>query len=218
MNKHEKNELYTQSTEIALSGVSSLVGFAIGGPTGAVVGGVMTPTAKLAYQLVKSCSDRRKKRVVNVVEQAFIGSGKKEEDILQELLDNPEWADSIITMIQQLLYTDPELDELFSEIMSLVIKTDNDKERNRLIVFNSSIKGLNKVQVQIIRCIYNKGGSLSASDISKIVDVPELELRNAVRDLELRGMIIDDGTEPTVWVLRELGLAIAKAIDVLEVE
>ena len=86
-----------------------------------------------------------------------------------------------------------------------------------MIVLNSSIKGLNKVQIQIIRCIYNEGGELSAADISKMVSVPEMELRNAVRDLELRGMIIDDGTEPTIWELRELGLAVAKAIDVLEV-
>ena len=50
-----------------------------------------------------------------------------------------------------------------------------------------------------------------------MVTVPEMELRNAVRDLELRGMIIDDGTEPTIWELRELGLAVAKAIDVLDV-
>lgn len=44
-----------------------------------------------------------------------------------------------------------------------------------------------------------------------MVSVPEMELRNAVRDLELRGMIIDDGTEPTIWELRELGLAVVFA-------
>ena len=58
---------------------------------------------------------------------------------------------------------------------------------------------------------------MSAHEISKAVNVPEIELRNAVRDLELRGMIIDNETEPTVWKLRELGVAIAKTIDVLEV-
>lgn len=214
----DKDKLSAQSTEIALSVVSSLVGFAIGGPVGAVIGGGMTPTTKLAYELIRTCNERRKKRITNVVQQAFVDAGKNEEEILQELLDNPEWADSIISMIQQLIYTDPELDKLFSEIMALAIKTGDEKERNRLIVLNSSIKGLNRVQAQIIRCIYSKGGKLSASDISQMVDVPELELRNAVRDLELRGMIIDNGNEPTVWELRELGLAIAKTFDVLEVQ
>ena len=213
----DRSKIPAHATDIALSAASSLVGFAIGGPIGAAVGGAMIPTAKLAYQLVCSWNERRRTRIIKVVEDAFIESGRCDEDILHELLDNPEWADSIISMIQQLVSTDPELDKLFTEIMASAIKTNDENERNRLIVLNSSIKGLNKVQIQIIRCIYNEGGELSAADISKMVSVPEMELRNAVRDLELRGMIIDDGTEPTIWELRELGLAVAKAIDVLEV-
>lgn len=213
----DKSKIPEHATDIALSAASSLVGFAIGGPIGAAVGGVMTPTAKLAYQLIGSWNERRRTRITKVVEDAFIESGRSDEDILHELLDNPEWADSMISMIQQLFSTDPELDKLFTEIMASAIKTNDENERNRLIVLNSSIKGLNKVQVQILRCIYNHEGKLSAADISMMVNVPEMELRNAVRDLELRGMIIDDGTEPTIWELRELGLAVAKAINVLEV-
>lgn len=213
----DKENISSQTTDIALSAASSLAGFAIGGPAGAVIGGVMTPTVKLTYKLINSWYERRRVRIANVVEEAFTNSGRKEEDILQELLENPEWADSIVSMIQQLVYSDPELDKLFAQIMASAIKTDDKNERNRLIVLNSSIKGLNRVQVQIIRCLYNEGCTLSAVDISKKVNVPEIELRNAVRDLELRGMIIDNETEPTVWKLRELGLAVAKAIDVLEV-
>lgn len=212
-----KEKLYYQTTDIALSATSSLAGFAIGGPVGAVVGGVMTPTVKLTYQLISSWYERRKARIANVVEEAFVNSGKKEEDILHELLENTEWADSIVSMIQQLVYSDPELDKLFAQIMASAIKAEDKYERNRLIVLNSSIKGLNMVQVQIIRCLYNENCTLSAVDISEKVNVPEIELRNAVRDLELRGMIIDNGTEPTVWKLRELGLAVAKVIDVWEV-
>ncbi|MBB5266372.1 hypothetical protein HNP82_003529 [Catenibacillus scindens] len=213
----DKSKIPEHATDIALSAASSLVGFAIGGPIGAAVGGAMTPTGKLAYQLVCSWNERRRTRITKVVEDAFIESGRSDGDIFHELLDNPEWADSMISMIQQLVSTDPELDKLFTEIMASAIKTNDENERNRLIVLNSSIKGLNKVQVQILRCIYNQEGKLSAADISMMVNVPEMELRNAVRDLELRGMIIDDGTEPTIWELRELGLAVAKAIDVLEV-
>lgn len=101
--------------------------------------------------------------------------------------------------------------------MASAIRTGDENERNRLIVLNSSIKGLNKVQIQIIRHIYDNSYKLSAVNISKMVNVPELELRNAVRDLELRGMIIDNGVEPIVWELRELGIAVVKAINVLEV-
>ncbi len=211
-----KNSLSSQATDIALSATSALAGFAIGGPVGAVVGGAMTPAVKLTHQLIHLWLERRRKRIANVVEEAFINSGKKEENILQELVDNPEWADSFMSMILQLVDSDPELDGLFSHIMSSAIKTDDKNERNRLILLNSSLKGLNIVQVQILRCLYEEKCTLSAVDISKKVKMPEIELRNAVRDLELRGMIIDNGAEPTVWRLRELGLSVAKAIDVLE--
>lgn len=213
----DKGEIRSQTTDIALSTASSLAGFAIGGPAGAVVGGIMAPTVKLTYQLINSWYERRKARITNVVEGAFENSGRDEEDILHELLEDSEWADAIISMIQQLVYSDPELDNLFTQIMAATIKTGDKNERNRLIVLNNSIKGLNRVQVQIIRCLYGENCVLSAVDISKMVNVPEIELRNAVRDLELRGMIIDNGVEPIVWKLRELGLAIAKSIDGWEV-
>lgn len=217
----EKNNISTKVADIAISATSALVGFTIGGPIGATIGGAITPTTKLVYQLVHSWDERRKTRIIKVVEDAFVKSGKSDENILCELLDNSEWADSIISMIQQLVSTDPELDVLFTDIMASAIKTNDENERNRLLVLNSSIKGLNKIQLQIIRSIYIyiyiEGGKLSATDISKMVSVPEMELRNAVRDLELRGMIIDNGIEPAVWELRELGLAIARTIDILEV-
>ena len=213
----DKNIISTQTSNIALSAASSLVGFAIGGPVGAVVGGTMSPTVKLAYQLVCSWNERRKIRITNVVEEAFVKSDKNEETILNELFSNQEWSDAFIAIIQQLAHTDPELDRVFPEIMALAIKANDSNERKRLLVLNNSIKGLNKIQIQIIRYIYRKGGKMSAHEISKAVNVPEIELRNAVRDLELRGMIIDNETEPTVWKLRELGVAIAKTIDVLEV-
>lgn len=213
----EKNKISTQIADIAISAASALVGFTIGDPIGATIGGAIAPTTKLTYQLVHSWNERRNARIIKVVEGAFAESGKSDENILHELLDNPEWADSIISMIQQLVFTDPELDSFFMNIMSSVIKNDDENERNRLMVLNSSIKGLNKVQLQIIRIVYFEGGKLSAKDISKKVSVPEMELRNAVRDLELRGMIIDNGIEPTVWELRELGFAIAKTIETLEV-
>ena len=46
-----KKDLVCHSTDIALSTAGSLVGFAIGGPVGAVVGGALSPTAKLAVKV-----------------------------------------------------------------------------------------------------------------------------------------------------------------------
>lgn len=212
MNENERKELFAQSTDIALSAAGSLVGFAIGGPVGAVAGGVLSPTTKLAVKAGRLWMQRRKERLTNIVERAFHRSGKSEEVILQEIIDSSDWSDSIMSMILQLVDSDPELDLLFSEIMASAISASDDSERNRLMVLNNSIKGINKVQVFILKNIYLASGVLSANDISEQVKVPELELRNAVRDLELRGMIVDNGKEPTVWHLRELGLAVAKTI------
>lgn len=221
MDEKDKKELAAQSTDIVLSAAGSLVGFAIGGPIGAVAGGVISPTTKLAVKAGQLWVQKRKERLTNIVERAFGWSGKSEEAILQEMIESPDWCDSMMSMIQQLVDSDPELDVLFSEIIASAISASDDSERNRLIVLNNSIKGMNKVQVLILKDMYLAGGILSAHDMSEQVKVPELELRNAVRDLELRGMIVDNGKEPTVWNLRELGTAVAKiikAIDIMEVE
>ena len=221
MNEEEKKALLSQSTDIPLSVASSLVGFAIGGPVGAVAGGMISPTTKLAIKAGQLWFQRRKNRVTNIVGRAFCRSGRSEDSILQEMIDSPDWCDTIISMIQQLLDSDPELDVLFSEIIASAISASNEDERNRLIVLNNSIKGMNKVQILLLKELYIAGGTLSARDMAEQVKISELELRNAVRDLELRGMIADNGREPIIWNLRELGIAVAKsikAIDVMEVE
>lgn len=221
MVQKDKKEMVSQSAEIALSAVSSLVGIAIGGVPGAVVSGILSPTSKLAGKVGQLWLQRRRERTINIVEQAFKWSGKTEEAILQEMIDRPDWCDDIMAMIQQLADADPELDAFFSKIMASAINASNEEERNRLIVLSNSIKGMNKVQLLILKELYAKRGILSAHDMAECVMVPEFELRNAVRDLELRGMICDNNRELTVWKLRELGIAVAKsvkAIDVMEVE
>lgn len=221
MNEFEKKELAFQSTDIAISAIGSLIGFAIGGPLGAITGSTVSPTSKLAIKVGQIWLKRRKERLTTIVEQAFILSGKQETDILQEMLDSPEWSNEMMSMIQQLLDTDPELDALFSEIMASAISANNEDERNRIIVLNDSIKGMNKVQIQILKAVYTAGGFLSALDMAKQIKVPEFELRNAVRDLELRGMILDNGVEPTIWKLRELGIILIetlKTVNVMEVK
>ena len=212
MHEYEKKELASQSTDIALSAAGAIVGFAIGGPVGSIVGGVLSPTTKLAITVGELWIRQRQMRLASIVERAFQLSGKNEEDILQEMIDSSGWCDTIISMIRKLADCDPELDVLFSEIIAATISTSEESERNRLVVLNNSIKDMNKVQILILKELYLSNGILSAQDIAEQVKVPELELRNAVRDLELRGMIMDNGEEPTVWNLRELGFAVAKAI------
>lgn len=216
MNEEEKSELITQSTDIALSAVGSLVGMVIGGPVGAIAGGVLPPTTKLAVKVGQLWLRGRKERLIKIVDRAFHRSGVNEDDIYQEMIDSPEWCNTLISMIRHLVESDPELDLLFSEIMAYAIRADDEFDRNRYIVLYNSIKGINKVQLLILKNMHISGGVLAAKSIAEQVKVPELELRNAVRDLELRGMIVDNGLEPTIWTLRELGTAVAKTICTVE--
>lgn len=210
------NDVKSQSAEIAVTAASSLVGFAIGGPIGAVVGGITTPVVKLANQIVQQWTDRRKRRISLALNSAFSQTNENDEDILRKLADDSSLSDDIIRLIRQLIDTDPEMDFLFATIIASMLSETDETERKRLIVLSDSIKGLNRVQMQIIKLIADHGGFLSANDISVGVDVPEIELRNAVRDLELRGIITDNNSEPTVWELRELGKAISNIISNME--
>lgn len=206
------NGLVSQSAEIAITAASSLVGFVMGGPLGAVVGGVTTPVIKLAYQIVQQWADRRKQRLSSALDKAFSQTGLSDEDVLKRLSNDPLLSDDTIRLLRQLIDTDPELDALFASIIASLISTPEADERRRLIVLSDSIRGLSSVQLQIIQTIAKHNNILSASDISICVGVPEIELRNAVRDLELRGIITDNNSYPTVWELRELGKAIYSII------
>ena len=201
----KKNEI----AEITISAGSALVGFILDGPVGAVVGGALPPALKYFGSLWKDYKERQKKRLTGIVENAFSASGMTDEEIYAKLKVNPSLTDEIIRMIRQLETTNPELDQVFSTIISNVI-VENEKEQKRLIVLYDAIKGMNTVQLELLKLIYENGGRMSAEDLANDAGVPEIDLRNAVRDLELRGMIIDNNEEPTIWTLRELGLGIAQ--------
>lgn len=210
------NSIKSQSTEIAITAASSLVGFAMGGPIGAVIGGVTTPAIKLAYQIVQQWTERRKQRIAMALDRAFSQTNISDEEVLERLSNDASLSDDIIRLLRQLIDTDPELDALFASIIASLISKPDVEERRRLTVLSNSIRGLNSVQMQIIQAIAVHNNVLSATDISISVGVPEIELRNAVRDLELRGIITDNNSEPTVWELRELGKAISEIVFDLE--
>lgn len=205
----DKHKVQNRIADVGISAGSALVGFAIGGPLGAAIGGALPPAIQVVNSLWEEYKTRQRERITNVVETAFSDSGLTDEQIFEKLHLNPQLTDDVIRMIRQMEGTDSELDILFSAIISKVISED-ENNRRRWVVLYDSIKGMNKIQVELLFLTYKAGGTLSAEDMAKRTGIPEVELRNAVRDLELRGMIIDNGTEPTVWQLRELGLSIAK--------
>ncbi len=212
------DEIISKSEETALSIASALVGYAIGGPFGAVVAGSCSSGVQLVQEIAKSWNERRQRRISKIIENAILESGRSIDEITGILLYNTDCTDSLMLMIQQLLYTDPELDELFSHLVAEILKSEEEGKQRRLIVLSDSLKGINKVQLMILMAIYKAGGRLASNDIANTIEVPEMELRNCVRDLELRGMIIDNGAEPPVWEIRELGIAIVRFVKTLEVD
>ncbi len=210
------DETKKQSTEVAITAAGALVGFAIGGPIGAVVGGTTAPAVKLAHQIIQKWMDRRKQRITNALNSVIAQSGLSDEKVFEKLENNEELSDDIVRLLRQLLDTDPELDTFFAKVIVGLIVSDDRNEANRLLVLSDAVKGLNRVQVQIIRLISCNDGILSAECIAQEIGIPEIELRNAVRDLELRGIITDNDSNPTVWELRELGVAISDLLLYME--
>ncbi len=75
MDEQNKKEIQSQSTEIAVTAASALVGFVVGGPVGAIVGGVTTPIVKLAKSVVQHWLERRKARISSSLNAAFVQTG-----------------------------------------------------------------------------------------------------------------------------------------------
>lgn len=205
----EEKKAISKIVDIGVSAGSALVGFAIGGPVGAVVGGAIPPAVQMAKSLFDEYKVRQSKRLSSIVNKAFENSELTDEQILERLKINPQLTDEIIRMIRQMEGTSTELDAVFSVILCNAISKDDYESRRSIVLFDS-IKGMNKVQIELLGLIYEAGGKLSAEDIANKLCISEIELRYTVRDLELRGMIKDNDDVPLIWQLRELGMSIAK--------
>ena len=212
MEKNEKdivtNSNMELSNDLMISLGSALLGYAVGGPIGAVITNTYLPFIKLTTNLIDGWLERRAKRMCSIVNDAVSLSGIGEDDILQHMQDNPKWGDDVIKLLQYMFDTDAELDSLYTILLSKLFQEDENDDEKRIILLGSSIRGLNKVQLSIMVEIGRCGGQMSADEISSFLSIPEWELRNAVRDLELRGIITDNNTNPTIWYLRELGEAL----------
>ncbi len=211
--ENNHNDIVTQSNieqsgEVMVSMGSALVGYILGGPMGAIIANSTLPFIKLTTNILEGWLERKARRMSFVVDKAISLSGMNNTEVLLRLQSNTNLVDDVVKLLQYLFDTDTELDMLFSVLLSKLFQDTGYEEEQRLIILGTAIKGLNKVQLSIMIEIGQRGGQMSADEISSFLSIPEWELRNAVRDLELRGIITDNDTNPTIWYLRELGQAL----------
>ena len=209
----EKNAIIVKgSISVGSSLAGALVGIAIGGPVGSIVGAVTGSSVAIIGDLLQKYQEKRRERALNAVQEAFLMTGLSENQIAHKLSEDTRSIDEFSELVRALLESDEALDSFFTNIMSQLIMQTDDIRHERLMILAAEVKGLRRTQLHILIEIYNNDRMMSASMISEKLGVPEIELRYMVRDLELRGMIEDRNSEPTVWYLRELGIAIAKAM------
>lgn len=202
------------SVEISKAAIGALVGIVVGGPAGAIIGSITPPVMTLAQNIVQKIIDQRKSRVETIISDAFSYSNRDIEHTLEFLNQNEKTADILFSLLSYVADTDESFDGVFSALISELVSNESSLENERLLIIADSIKNLRRIHFKILQGLYTHGGELSASDISNIVGIPEIELRGVVRELELRGMIKDLETLPIRWQLRELGYAVAKYIEI----
>lgn len=201
------------ATELAIDTTSSvvgaLVGFAIGGPAGAVLGGAAPPVMARVGRVAAGALARRSARLERVATVALSSIDGEVESGLRRLEDAPDVADTFLQLLSHVVDSDEALDAAFSALLGEIIRGDR-VEAERAVMVADSLRGLRATQMRVLQAISANGGELSASDIASAVEIPEVELRGAVRSLEARGMIKDLGVHPVQWRIRELGEGIVR--------
>lgn len=188
--------------------IGALVGLVLGGPFGAIIGAATSPVMIMTYNIVDRAMERRYERTKNVVNQAFSMVNLTPEEVVVLLSSDDRKTDDFLRLLKLVVESDPGIDKTLAAILGGVLISDSEKERERLLIVGDSIRNMRLVHLQILKAIFDSGGTLKASKISSLVGIPEIELRSVVRDLELRGMIKDCEIHPIEWKLRELGKVI----------
>lgn len=187
--------------------VGAIVGFAIGGPFGAVVGGAASPLMAKAGRVALGEYARRKARA-----EALVMAGLGDVDAgLDQLEANDSRADTFMRLIRQAVDSEPALDAAFASILRTVVAGGTD-EAERAAMIGDGLRGLRSTQLRILLVLAEHKGELSAKELSESVGFPEVELRGLVRDLETRGMIKDLGVHPIRWRIRELGDGVVRFV------
>lgn len=205
-NKKESNIILAKDyVSIGSSIVGSIVGLAIGGPVGAVIGATTTPSLVVAYNFANRFLERKYEKTKKIAEKSLLIANIQPEKALEKLNSNDELADSYISLLRIASEADTSIDDIMSSVLAACLTASSNKERERLLILSDSLDNMRTTHILILKALYDAGGVLKAKEIAEIIDIPEIELRSVVRDLELRGMIKDRDVHPTEWKLRELG-------------
>lgn len=189
--------------------VGALVGLSVGGPAGAVLGAVASPLASAATRFAVRSYNRRVKRVETVLKNAIDSSEISRVDIEEKLNRDEQLVDDIVLILTQIHTFDLGFDEIIQSILSEIIVSESEQNRDRMLILADTIRGLRRAHVQIIKGMAQNNNVMNADEMSDLVGLSVVELRSVVRGLELRGILKDLGGEPVAWELRELGQAIA---------
>jgi len=188
--------------------VGTIVGLALGGPVGAIAGAAVAPVISTTVKIVQRALHERHERAKRVMEQSLNEANLSPEQVLALMGDSTEKTESVLRLLEQASKSDPSLEQVLQSILSSTFLSETEIQRERLLIIADAIDGMRVIHMRILEALGTHDGILSAGEIARAVNIPEVELRSVVRDLELRGMIKDNQTHPIEWRLRTLGKAV----------
>ena len=207
-----KKEIEKDMVNISSSVTGALVGLAVGGPPGALIGATVSPLITMTHGVISRAINRKRERAKKILNQAFSISRLSPEDAINLLNIDDNKTDDFLRLLKVVSESDEHLDDILANLLSQTLKSKTDTDRERLLILGDALKNMRSTHIKIITALKDNEGVLPSKKIAQIINIPEIELRNTVRDLELRGIIEDNGKEPTIWNLRELGVAISEFI------
>lgn len=194
----------------------ALVGIAIGGVPGAVAGAAFSPLLVGVTKVVSDALQRRRLRAEAVFELAITRKGLSPEQTVNLLETEPEKVDAILNLLKQAADASPDMTPFLASVLGELMVSEQGGQRERLLLLTDAVLGLRSTHLRILKELYSAGGACTASDLASKIEIPEIELRNVVRELELRGMIKDMRKHPIEWRLRELGHSLVSFVDSLQ--
>ena len=194
--------------DASVAAVAALVGVALGGLPGAVAGATVSPFIKGILKLASDVVQRRRIRAEAILSSVIQERGISPEHVLDHLENHPADADAFISLINQAVQSDPSTDAIMAAAIGELFLSPEETKRERVLIVADALKGLRSTHMRILRKLQDSGGVRTASELAADIEIPEVELRGVVRELELRAMIKDVGKHPVEWKLRELGRAL----------
>jgi len=188
--------------------LGSIIGISLGGPIGGIIGAASTPLITTTYDIIERSIKRKEERTQKVIKSAFDKKDITAEEMVSILNKDDKKTDEFLKLLKIISESDFGIDEVLSLLSVEFLLSNSNSEQERLIILIESIRSMTSVHFKILKVIFDNNGIAEASKIALAIQIPEIELRNVVRDLELRGMIKDTQAYPIKWELRELGSSI----------